>query len=198
MAPKGVKYYHRFRDLIYKVAIPLKSEESPLLWQSLAPQLAYTLHSSVRYQFGCPPGKEMNEVTADNILLYLRSHIGLTQTWVREWIIPFVKCARESKTYNLAARHAKDVREEKDSQKKCTTDHAEAVKGYYNACLTLIQLPSVLAAWIAEARAAVPLTNHITEPSALASSSVIQTDDPPPRAVSPLPYTKPGSPDGDV
>jgi hypothetical protein len=57
----------------------------------------------------------MNEVTADDILLYLRSHIGLTQTWVREWIIPFVKCARKSKTYNLAARCVKDVQEEKDS-----------------------------------------------------------------------------------
>jgi hypothetical protein len=55
----------------------------------------------------------MNEVTADDILLYLRSHIGLTQTWVKEWIIPLMTHARKSKTYNLAARHAKDAQDEK-------------------------------------------------------------------------------------
>jgi hypothetical protein len=47
MAPKGAKYYCRFRDLIYKVAIPSKGEESPLLWQSLTPPLANTLHGLV-------------------------------------------------------------------------------------------------------------------------------------------------------
>jgi hypothetical protein len=109
MAPKGAKHYRRFRNLIYEVTIPSKGEESPLLWQSLAPPLANTLCGSVQYQFGCPPGKEMNEVTVDDILLYLRGHIGLTQTWVREWIIPFMKYTRESKKYNLAARHAKDA-----------------------------------------------------------------------------------------
>jgi hypothetical protein len=72
------------------------------------------------------------------------------------------------------------------------------VKGYYNAHLAPIQPPSVLVVWIAEARAAVPLTKCITGPSAPASSSVIQTDDPPPRAASPLPYTEPGAPDGDI
>jgi hypothetical protein len=55
-----------------------------------------------------------------------------------------------------------------------------------------------LAARIAEAKAAVPLADHIVEPSALASSSVIHTDNPPPRAASPLPYTKPSALDGDV
>jgi hypothetical protein len=51
----------------------------------------------------------MNEVTADDILLYLWSHINLILTWVREWIIPFVKFAHESKMYNLMARHVKDA-----------------------------------------------------------------------------------------
>jgi hypothetical protein len=198
MAPKGAKHYHRFRNLIYKVTVLLKGEESPLLWQSLTPPLADTLCGSVQYQFSCPLGKEMNEVTADDILLYLRSHIGLTQTWVREWVIPFMKCAHESKTYNLAARHAKDAREEKDSQKKRTTDHAEVVKGCYDARLTPIQPPSVLVALIAEARAATPLAGHIREPSAPTSSLVIQTDNPPPRAASPLPYSKPSALVGDV
>jgi hypothetical protein len=107
MVPKGAKHYQTFRNLVYKVAIPSKGEESPLLWQNLAPPLANTLHGLVRYQFGPPPGKEINEVAADDILLYLRSHISLTRTWVREWIIPFVRCACESKMYNLAARRAK-------------------------------------------------------------------------------------------
>jgi hypothetical protein len=48
MAPKGAKYYHRFRDLIYEVAVLSKGEESPLLWQSLTPPLADTLCGSVR------------------------------------------------------------------------------------------------------------------------------------------------------
>jgi hypothetical protein len=78
MAPTVTKHYCRFHDLIYKVAIPSKGEESPLLWQNLAPPLTDSLHGSVQYQFGCPPGKEMNEVTANDILLYLRSHVGLT------------------------------------------------------------------------------------------------------------------------
>jgi hypothetical protein len=98
MAPTVMKHYCRFRNLIYKVTVPSKGEESPLLWQSLTLPLADTLRGSVRYQFSCPLGKEMNEVTADDILLYLRSHIGLTRAWVKEWIIPFVTHARESKT----------------------------------------------------------------------------------------------------
>jgi hypothetical protein len=106
--------------------------------------------------------------------------------------------AHESKTYNLATRCAKDARDEKESQKKCTADCAEVVKGHYNAHLTPILLPSALAAQIAEARAAVPPTDHITEPSASASSSVVQTDNPPPRAVSLLPYTEPSALAGDV
>jgi hypothetical protein len=140
----------------------------------------------------------MNKVTADDVLLYLQSHIGLTQTWVREWIIPFVKHARESKTYNLAARHAKDTREENDSQRKCTSDRAEVVKGYYDARLAPIQPPSVLVARIAEARVAVSLADCIAEPSAIASPSVVPTDDPPSRAASPLLYTEPSTPVGDV
>jgi hypothetical protein len=47
MAPKGVKYYCRFHNLIYEVAVPSKGEESPLLWQSLAPPLVVTLCGSV-------------------------------------------------------------------------------------------------------------------------------------------------------
>jgi hypothetical protein len=78
MAPKGAKHYRRFCDLIYKVAVPSKGEESPLLWHNLTPPLADTLHGSVGYQFGAPLGKEMNEVTADDVLLYLQSHVGLT------------------------------------------------------------------------------------------------------------------------
>jgi hypothetical protein len=105
----------------------------------------------------------MNEVTVDDIVLYLRSHIGLTQTWVREWIIPFVTHAHESQTYNLAARHAKDARDEKESQKKCTSDCTEVVKGYYDSHLAPILLPSALVVQIAEAKAAVHLADHITE-----------------------------------
>jgi hypothetical protein len=40
MAPKGMKHYRRFRDLVYEVAVPSKGEESPLLWHNLAPPLA--------------------------------------------------------------------------------------------------------------------------------------------------------------
>jgi hypothetical protein len=74
MAPKGVKHYRRFHNLIYEVAIPSKGEESPLLWQNLAPPLADTLRGSVHYQFGPPLRKEINEVAADNILLPLESY----------------------------------------------------------------------------------------------------------------------------
>jgi hypothetical protein len=66
-----------------------------------------------------------------------------------------VRCAHESKTYNLAARRAKDAQDEKDSQKKHTSDCTEVAKGYYDARLALIQPPCVLAAQIAEARVAV-------------------------------------------
>jgi hypothetical protein len=74
MVPKGAKHYRRFCDLIYEVAILSKGEESPLLWQNLASPLANTLRGSVCYQFSPPPGKEMNEVTADDILLPLESY----------------------------------------------------------------------------------------------------------------------------
>jgi hypothetical protein len=47
IAPKGAKHYCRFCDLIYEVTVLLKGEESPLLWQSLAPPLADTLRSLV-------------------------------------------------------------------------------------------------------------------------------------------------------
>jgi hypothetical protein len=47
MAPTVMKHYHRFHNLIYKVAVPSKGEESPLLWQSLAPPLIATLCGSV-------------------------------------------------------------------------------------------------------------------------------------------------------
>jgi hypothetical protein len=116
MVPTVTKQYCRFRDLVYEVIVPSQGE-SPLLWLSLAPPTATTLRGSVRYRFCCLPGKEMKDVTTDDILLYLRSHIGLTQAWVREWIIPFVTRAHESNMYNLTTRHAKDAQDEAEAHK---------------------------------------------------------------------------------
>jgi hypothetical protein len=61
-----------------------------------------------------------------------------------------------------------------------------------------IQPPNVLAARIAEARAAVSLADCIAEPSAMAPPLIVPMDDPPLRAASPLPYTEPSAPAGDA
>jgi hypothetical protein len=47
MAPMVTKHYRRFCNLVYEVAVPSKGEESPLLWQNLAPPLTDSLRSSV-------------------------------------------------------------------------------------------------------------------------------------------------------
>jgi hypothetical protein len=78
MAPVVAKDYCRFQDLVYDVIIPSSGDPSPLgSWPLIMPR-APTLHGLVLQQFACPSGKQMGQVTSADILLYLRSYIGLT------------------------------------------------------------------------------------------------------------------------